>query len=208
MSFVRLSGSNGNTVELEAGMALRVAYVVRMVEADGGRLNLTEGLRPVGVPSDQYAKREQDTASGGSTQWFQWGRYQRYLQGDRTGTPSAAYPGTSRHGLGLAIDWDAPTTRDMQLRAKHMPAAGLVANVASETWHAEGLRAPTVNLDPPKDGFPMLNDAEQKELLALAKAIREGQLASHKKWTLDQEIANSLKTLISEIQGLRAELKK
>lgn len=156
-----VTGSRGTAVRLAPDMAARVRFVVAYVTARGEDLLLTEGYRPVGAPSDQNARRESDTASGGSTQWFQWGRYQR---GE---TPSAAYPGSSRHGTGVAIDWNAPTARGMALRAEAMYMVGLVANVASESWHAEPLGPVRVDLSkfrteskPASKGAPALSKDE------------------------------------------------
>lgn len=141
MSFVTVYGTDGKSnVQLEADMAKRVAYVVRKMKENNAVLTLTEGYRPVGSPGDQYITQESLTSTGGSNQWYQWGRQAR---GE---TPSALYPGTSRHGKGVAIDWSSPTDRDMNLRAQFMAQVGLVRNVPSESWHAEPLRAPTVDL--------------------------------------------------------------
>ena len=140
-------GSGGTSVRLSDTMAPRVAYVVRQVEGMGGKLYLDEGYRPTGVYSDTAVRDASQTSEGVSTQWFQVGRMWR---GE---TPSAIIPNAdgsnlSRHRSGDAIDWNAPTERDMMLRAVAMERAGLVANVPSESWHAEALRAPTVDLDP------------------------------------------------------------
>lgn len=141
MSFVTVYGTDGKSnVLLEADMAKRVAYVVRKMKENNAVLTLTEGYRPVGSPGDQYITQASRTSTGGSNQWYQWGRQAR---GE---TPSALYPGTSRHGKGLALDWSSPTDRDMNLRAHFMAQAGLVRNVPSESWHAEPLQAPTVDL--------------------------------------------------------------
>lgn len=135
-----VKGSRGTEVLLEPDTARRVRYVVAHMQAAGHELLLTEGYRPVGQPADQYVTAEARTSTGGSNQWFQWGRYQRGL------TPSAAWPGTSRHGSGVAIDWNAPTTAGMRVRAEAMHMVGLVANVPSESWHAEPLGPVLVDL--------------------------------------------------------------
>lgn len=132
-------GTDGSAVLLEPDMARRVAYVSRRMRESGAALALTEGYRPVGVQADQHVRVESQTSTGGSNQWFQWGRYQR---GE---TPSAAWPGTSRHGSGLAIDWASPTTADINIRSRLMAEVGLVRNVPSESWHAEPLAAARVD---------------------------------------------------------------
>lgn len=131
----------GTSVLLELYTAARVAIMVWYVDSEDGSLHLTEGHRPRGVPSDRNARREQDTSLGISTQYYQHGRYLRWLAGDPTGTPSAINPDVrdSNHTGGRALDSNAPTTRDMQLRAEGAALAGLVFNVASESWHCEPL---------------------------------------------------------------------
>lgn len=139
----------GTSVLLELYTAARVAIMVWYVGSEGGSLHLTEGHRPRGVPSDRNARREQDTSLGVSTQYYQHGRYLRWLAGDPTGTPSAINPDVrdSNHTGGRALDSNAPTTRDMQLRAKGAALAGLVFNVASESWHCEPLLPVPASVD-------------------------------------------------------------
>ncbi|MGO2751782.1 MAG: hypothetical protein ACTIA6_17160 [Pseudoclavibacter sp.] len=81
-----------------------------------------------------------------STQWFQVGRMER---GE---TPSAIIPradgsNASAHNRGRAWDSNAPTTRDMRLRAEGCALVGLVFNVASKSWHCEPLGAVPSSVD-------------------------------------------------------------
>lgn len=131
----------------ELDMAARMAVTVWYVNSKGGSLRMSEGYRPTGVKSDRYVREESKTSAGMSTQWYQVGRM------DRGETPSAIIPrddGTneSAHNKGRAADTNAPTARDMQLRAEGAYLAGLVFNVASETWHKEPLASPRVDLGP------------------------------------------------------------
>lgn len=135
------AGKN-SSVLLDLETAARVAVMVWYVQQKGGTTHMTEGYRPVGVEADQYVTDASRTSTGGSNQWFQWGRYQRGL------TPSAAWPGTSRHGEGRALDSNAPTAHDMRLRAEGAWLAGLVFNVPSESWHCEPLGTPQTDLTP------------------------------------------------------------
>ena len=137
------AGKGRNTsVLLELNMAARVAMQVWYVEQAGGDLYLNEGNRPRGVPSDRNARSSSQTASGESTQYFQHGRY---LRGE---TPSAINPDVrdSNHTGGRALDSNAPTARDMRLRAEGAYLAGLVFNVPSESWHQEPLATPRESL--------------------------------------------------------------
>lgn len=90
--------------------------------------------------------RASQTSLGMSTQWFQVGRMER---GE---TPSAIIPradgsNASAHNRGRAWDSNAPTTRDMRLRAEGCALVGLVFNVASKSWHCEPLGAVPSSVD-------------------------------------------------------------
>lgn len=112
----------------------RVQWVFGKIRADGGTIILNEAGRPFGVETDKNARTESQTASGCSTVWFQWGRY---LRGE---TPSAADPRfgnvyASEHTKGLAVDCNAPTQHDAELRAKYMAQVGMEQTISSESWH-------------------------------------------------------------------------
>lgn len=188
---LRVNGAGsgkGSSVLLERDTAARVAAVVHYVAFNGGSLILDEGHRPTGIPSDRYVTIASRTSTGGSNQWFQVGRM------DRGETPSAIIPNAngsnlSRHAVGRAIDWNAPTARDMRLRAEGMARAGMVANVSSETWHAEPLGTPTIDLTPfyrlvdggQEAGFLMaLTDAQQAQVYEwLRELVKTSQLDSY-----------------------------
>lgn len=116
----------------EPDMADRMDWLI-------GQTGITcqEGYRPLGVPSDQYVRNESQTSTGGSNQWFQWGRYQR---GE---TPSAGTPGTSSHGWGKAADI-TPGRENAGVRDA-CAKVGLVFTVSSESWHVAAVGTPTVN---------------------------------------------------------------
>ena len=134
------------SVLLDLETAARVAVAVWYVNTEGGSLLLSEGYRPTGQENpDRYVTSASKTSLGISTQWYQVGRM------DRRETPSAIIPNSngsnlSRHSVGRALDSNAPTARDMRLRAEGCAMVGLVFNVASESWHCEPLGAPKVDL--------------------------------------------------------------
>lgn len=123
----------GCLFEPDSDLLRRLTWATAQIGAEGGTLYWTEAGRPVGVPSDANVRSSSQTASGRSTVWFQWGRY---LRGE---TPSAADPRTgplaSEHTRGIAIDCNAPTQRDAELRAKYFRLVGLENTVSSESWH-------------------------------------------------------------------------
>jgi peptidoglycan hydrolase-like protein with peptidoglycan-binding domain len=93
----------------------------------GVNIKINEGYRPLGVRGDMNVRNESQTASGRSTQWFQWGRYQR---GE---TPAAGWPGTSVHGWGMAADIE-PGRNNGTVRAI-AESLGLIFTIGSEPWH-------------------------------------------------------------------------
>lgn len=106
----------------------------------GISIHINEGYRPLGSPNDQYVKDERRTSTGGSNQWFQYGRMKR---GE---TPTAAYPGGSIHGWAKAADVspgnDNATVRS--IFAKH----GFKFDIALESWHAHFVGAPKPIAEP------------------------------------------------------------
>lgn len=114
----------------DSALLPRVRWAFEQIRGEGGTITLNEAGRPFGVPSDQYARSSQDTESGLSTVWYQWGRYKR---GE---TPSAANPAAgqyaSEHTQGIAIDCNAAQP---SLRAKYFAMVGLENTIASESWH-------------------------------------------------------------------------
>lgn len=134
-------------VWLDLETAARVAVMVWYIESRGGTLYLSEGYRPTGSEyPDRFVTSASKTSLGISTQWYQVGRM------DRRETPSAIIPNASgsnlsRHRIGRALDSNAPTARDMQLRAEGAALVGLVFNVASESWHQEPLGAIPTGVD-------------------------------------------------------------
>jgi hypothetical protein len=111
----------------EATAAKAMAAALAEIRAKGIKIHINEGYRPLGVPGDAKVKDEHKTASGKSSQWFQYGRMQR---GE---TPAAAYPGGSIHGWGKAADV-SPGRDNATVNAifnKH----GFHFDIPSESWH-------------------------------------------------------------------------
>lgn len=117
----------------EPDMGARMAYLLSQVN-----VHINEGYRPRGVESDQYVTNEANTSTGGSNQWFQWGRYKR---GE---TPSAGWPpaGTS-HGWGLAADIN-PGRGNPQVAAL-CAQLGLIFTIDSEAWHIAADGTPSIS---------------------------------------------------------------
>ena len=116
----------------DAGHAI-IAALAECRQA-GIQIHINEGYRPLGVPADQKVKSNGNgdpagkTSTGGSNQWFQYGRMKR---GE---TPTAAYPGGSIHGWGKAADV-SPGRSNPKVNAifnKH----GYTFDIGSEPWHA------------------------------------------------------------------------
>lgn len=92
------------------------------------RANGHSGLTNAGSASTYRALgNPADYARGGPfTQWFAWKRYQ-------AGGNLAAQPGTSNHGLGLAVDFSGQSIQNV---AKYGPQFGWRKTEAfSEPWH-------------------------------------------------------------------------
>jgi lysozyme family protein len=111
----------------EPRTATVVQDLLNRAAEQGVTIRINEGYRPLGIPSDQNVRNESQTASGRSTQWFQWGRYQR---GE---TPAAGWPGTSSHGWGMAADIEPG--RNNRVVSDIAASLGLIFTVASEPWH-------------------------------------------------------------------------
>lgn len=117
----------------EATAAKAMAAALAEVRAKGIKIHINEGYRPLGVQADSKIKSNGNgdpvskTSTGGSNQWFQYGRMQR---GE---TPTAAYPGGSIHGWGKAADV-SPGRDNATVNAifnKH----GFHFDIPSESWH-------------------------------------------------------------------------
>ena len=111
----------------EPRTATVVQDLLNRAAAQGVTIKINEGYRPLGVRGDMNVRNESQTASGRSTQWFQWGRYQR---GE---TPAAGWPGTSVHGWGMAADIE-PGRNNGTVRAI-AESLGLIFTIGSEPWH-------------------------------------------------------------------------
>jgi hypothetical protein len=124
----------GGLFEPDSDLLHRVQWAFAQIRAAGGTIILNEAGRPFGVPGDAKVRNASQTASGVSTVWFQWGRYER---GE---TPSAADPRSgntlaSEHTQGIAIDCTAVDVFTTTLRAKYFPQVGLKNTISSESWH-------------------------------------------------------------------------
>jgi peptidoglycan hydrolase-like protein with peptidoglycan-binding domain len=111
----------------EPRMATIMQDLLNRASAEGVNIRINEGYRPLGVAGDKNVRSESQTASGRSTQWFQWGRYQR---GE---TPAAGWPGTSSHGWAMAADIEPGRNNAVVRRIAE--SLGLAFTVASESWH-------------------------------------------------------------------------
>lgn len=111
----------------EPRTATVVQDLLNRAAAQGVNIKINEGYRPLGVRGDMNVLSESQTASGRSTQWFQWGRYQR---GE---TPAAGWPGTSVHGWGMAADIEPG--RNNAIVREIAGSLGLVFTIGSEPWH-------------------------------------------------------------------------
>lgn len=115
----------------------RLKWAVARIEADGGKIDVTEAGRPFGVPGDEAIGRaglpESRTASGRSTVYYQWGRAKAGL------TPSAANPAlgpnASEHTQGKAVDCDVYDIYSQTLRSTYFALVGLARTITSEPWH-------------------------------------------------------------------------
>jgi hypothetical protein len=132
----------------EAKAAKSMAAALAEVRAKGIKIHINEGYRPLGVPGDAKVRNESQTASGKSSQWFQYGRMQR---GE---TPTAAYPGGSVHGWGLAAD--VSPGRDNATVNSIFNKHGFTFDIPSESWHCSfgggsgatlAPKAPAVSID-------------------------------------------------------------
>ena len=100
----------------------------------GIQIHINEGYRPLGKPADAKVRSNGNgdpagkTSTGGSNQWFQYGRMQR---GE---TPTAAYPGGSIHGWGKAADV-SPGRQNATVN-KIFNKHGFTFDIGSEVWHA------------------------------------------------------------------------
>ncbi|RFA12173.1 hypothetical protein B7R22_17240 [Subtercola boreus] len=119
-------------VWLEPEFGARVSLSNEDLRADGYWVIENEGDRPLGIPSDMLVRDASKTSTGGSNQWYQWGRK------ERDETPEAADPtqgeGTSEHGWAMADD----SNSNNPPRRKAISATyGCVYPIASETWHRQ-----------------------------------------------------------------------
>lgn len=119
--------------------------------ATGVTLGVTEWYRPLGSISDQYITVASRTSTGGSNQWYQYGRWRRGL------TPSAAYPGTSEHGWALAGDITNYARPDVWAYLKaHAAFYGFAVNtIAGEPWHI--VYTGSLKVRPPEQENDMLD---------------------------------------------------
>lgn len=121
-------------------VAVQLKGAIAELAAKGIKLHINEGYRPLGKPTDQYVKDYRRTSTGGSNQWFQYGRMKR---GE---TPTAAYPGGSIHGWAKAADV-SPGNDNAAVRsifARH----GFKFDIASESWHAHFVGVPKPIAEP------------------------------------------------------------
>lgn len=125
-------------------MYRRISWAVpeaRYRSRNSGIVIVTEGYRPLGIPSDFYIRDASQTSTGGSNQWFQKGREAR---GE---TPSAATPGFSNHGFALAADVGGPGATS-PLVVDVFAEAGLLFTIPAEQWHCDPSGTPNPAIPP------------------------------------------------------------
>jgi peptidoglycan hydrolase-like protein with peptidoglycan-binding domain len=118
-----------------------IAAAIAECATHGVHVNINEGYRPLGIPADQNIRSNSNgdpvskTSTGGSNQWFQYGRMKR---GE---TPTAATPGGSIHGWGKAADVNPGHNNATvaSVFAKH----GFAFDISSESWHAHYVNGST-----------------------------------------------------------------
>jgi hypothetical protein len=157
-----LKNVEGQYFEPATGNAIVAALAE--VRAQGIKISINEGYRPLGIPADANIKSDRNgnpvkkTSTGGSNQWFQYGRAKR---GE---TPQAAYPGGSIHGWGMAADVSPGSQNGLvkSIFANH----GLIFDISSEVWHCSlhaGASAPAA-------GQPKVTVAQWKKIQGILKA--------------------------------------
>lgn len=150
------SDGDGGWLEPHAAadfLAFAAAFKVHF----GKALHVTSSYRPLGKSSDP-------ATPSGSTQWGSWNYYMAH------GTPVAAYPGTSNHGNGQAVDLgsgvDVFGSAEHQWAVANGPTYGWVWGEApSEAWHFHHLALSNVYKKPasPASTTPTVGTAKNKD---------------------------------------------
>lgn len=111
---------------------------ITQVRIGTDRYGRTAWLEPAAAASyermvEDGCPREDSITEAGRTNARQWELWNRYLRGELVAT--AAYPGTSKHETGRAIDVNGPTRTWIR---KHGHRYGWMRDrVAREPWHME-----------------------------------------------------------------------
>lgn len=92
----------------------------RYIANHGGHVSVSDSYRPLGKPGDM---------SRGV--WSQWAAWEKYRQGGNL----AARPGTSNHGLGLALDVPPDTQTLIAAHGADFGWAKKWSDAPSENWH-------------------------------------------------------------------------
>ena len=92
----------------------------RYCKAHSVTVEVNDSYRPLGTPGD--------LARG---VWSQWAAWERYQQGGNL----AAYPGTSNHGLGIALDVPAGTQQAIAMWGAQFGWDHSWTDAPSEPWH-------------------------------------------------------------------------
>lgn len=161
---IKVYGTDGSWGWMPREIGRRTMWVIAVFAMLGKWFHVTETYRPVGQEDpDRRVRREEDTALGVSTQWFQKGRE------DRKETPSAAWPGSSPHGEYIdprgAIDC---SVQDLALRTSLFARVGMFARIHAEPWHFQiysPINSDIVLPNPESEGFLMsLSSSQQKSI--------------------------------------------
>lgn len=129
-------------------------------EKFGYELTAAQGYRKLGSPSD-------DPYLSPATQWSVWNRYQK------DGRPTAAYPGTSNHGLAKAVDLSGRVAQYGTLEHNWFLLKGrafgwFLDTVAGEPWHAD-FRGLTLEEEEEMENDMPLSDADLQKIADMIK---------------------------------------
>lgn len=111
--------AGGGLLQRDAARAWN-AFAAHVLRETGYHVEVSDSYRPLGAPGDLKRGR-----------WSQWAAWERYRQGGNL----AAHPGTSNHGLGLAVDVPARTQDMIRRYGEPFGWAKRWSDAPSENWH-------------------------------------------------------------------------
>lgn len=171
---------DGNVVGRLAPEAARSwNAMVRAAAGDGVNLeptSMADAYRPLVIQQRIFADRYRTTDQGNGSRvcagktWYK-----------RQGVATAACPGTSNHGRGLAVDFARPTRTVLQWMEIHAKDFGWQWELSSEEWHVHympGDRIPQAVLDHEGDGW-MGDPYDRGEVVGALHEILALQRSDH-----------------------------